>query len=615
MFDEWRATAPERDAEATEVVTVPGRPAAMAGADVVDYGTTVEDPRTAEEEVAVLELHGLYASASVEVPGERLHGEGPVSHDTYFRPLRIPFFPEDGGELTVRCRGPEGRFGGIHDTDLVPETDAVPGIWWDASLEGRQLPYIESVDIRPTVSEESAHLSLRTTVVSDQPLDENITYSLRPAGDLKAGGTMERGSVETAEAGRTVVEHSMRVRDPSLWWPRSMGEQNMYTLRAKLDGDETTITTGLCDVQREGGALRVNGEAMHIRGVNLLTDDPEDVDRALECNANLLRAHAQALPEAVYERANEEGLLVWQDLPLTGPGTFDVERGKAVAAAVGNQYGRHPSLAAVGVHDDPVDAFEDGLGSGFLDQLRLRYRAWRTAYDDGPARTVGDAVPLDAPVFPVVGGPGVGAAVGSYYPGWQYGDANLIDELLDRYPVDLLGEFGAGALGEESGADASTAGFDAAIHRDRVAGDAGDSQAYQASVLETVAGALRTRRLGAIAFALRDTDRAGMGVFTAEGEPKSGADALADAFQPVRAYLSDPDGEESNIVVLNDRPRALSTELSYEVGDERGEMELTVNSQGRWSGGPIPLPEGAETAQITVVVDEEPARFEIDLQG
>lgn len=609
MFDEWRATAPEMAATEAQSVSVPGRPAAFAGADVVDYRTNIADPRDSDDEVAVLELRGLYANASVEVPGNRIDGEGPVAHETYFRPLRIPFEPVDGEELRVRCRAPEDRFGGIHDTDLVPEEDAVPGIWWGVSLDSRPLPYIESIDVRPQVSDGSATLSLRTTVVSDEPLDERITYSVRPAGDHKGRGMMERASVESAEPGRTVVEHSVEVHDPNLWWPRGMGDQNQYSLRAKLDDEETAVRTGICDIRREGSTLVVNGEPMHIRGVNLLTADPDDVSRAIECNANLVRAHAQALPEAVYERCNEAGMLVWQDLPLTGPGEFETDRGEELAAALGNQYGRHPCLAAISIHDDPVDAYADGLGSGFLDRMRLRYRAWRTDYDVQPAQTLADAVPVDRPVFPVVGGPGVGAEVGSYYPGWEYDDAESIEQLLDRYPVDIVGEFGAGALGESRDVDDS-AGFDTAIHERRASGDVADSQAYQAALLETVAGTLRRERLGSIAFALRDTDRAGMGVYTADGTPKQGAEALTTAYQPVQAYVTETGAAEGDVVVLNDRQRPLSSELTYAAGDEEGTLDMTINAQGRWSGGPISLPADAEVVRLSIDVDGETHQFE-----
>jgi hypothetical protein len=595
MFDEWRAEALTEDTAGTERVRVPGKPAAFAGADGVRYTGSFGDPRDPADDVAVLELRGLYAHADVEVTGDRIGGEGPVDHGAYFRPLRIPFEPFEDNQVTVTCHAPRDRFGGLHDTGMVPEEEAVPGIWWGASLESRPLPYIENIDVRPEVTADGATLHLRTTVVADGPIEDRVTYSVRPAGDTNSRGTMQRGSVETDGPGKTVLEHTVEIRDPELWWPRELGRQSRYTIRGKLGDDAHTVTTGVCEIGFEDGQLRVNGEPLPIRGVNLLTADEEDVDRALACNANLVRAHAQVLPEAVYERCDEEGVLVWQDLPLTGPGGFDAERGRELAVSLGRRHGRHPSLAAYAVHDDPVDAFSDGLGSGFLDRLRFRYRAWKSRYDDGPARDIADAIPHDRPTFPVVGGPGVGARAGSYYPGWAYGEPEDIDTLLDRYPAAVVAEFGAGALGTGPGSDpAEVSGFDPAVHANHARGEPEESQRRQATVLETVAESLRLDARNPVAFALRDTDAAGFGVYEHDGTEKAGAEGLSRAFAPLQAFLGTPEGLESELVVVNDTASELTADLSWQAGDDEGATELTVDGRDRWTGGPIDLPAEAE---------------------
>ncbi|PSP42485.1 hydrolase, partial [Halobacteriales archaeon QH_2_66_30] len=541
MVEEWQATALEDGSSGFQDVTVPGRPAAFAGAEGVRYRTRFDDPRDPGDDVAVVELEGVYARAEVEATGERLDGDWVAEHDAYFEPLRIPFRPGEENELVVTCRAPGDRFGGIHDSELVPEELRVPGIWWDATIETCTLPTIDSLTVTPEVTEEGARLHVETTVLTDGPIDERITYSLRPEGDLNARGMMERESVEIDAAGKTTVEHTVEIRDPALWWPRELGRQHHYTLTAKLDGAEHSQKTGFCEVGFEDGQFRVNGEPLNVRGVNLLTDSPEDVDRALSVNANLLRAHAQVLPEAVYERCDEEGLLVWQDLPLTGPGGFDKDRGKYLARTLSRQYGAHPSLAAYGVHDDPVDAFASGLGSGFLDGLRLRWRAWRSDYDAALAEEVADAFPDTRPVFPVVGGPGVDGDAASHYPGWDYGDAADIDTLLERYPAAVVAEYGAGALpADADGAAADAAGFDAAKHDRRVPGNHEDSQAYQASLLQTISERLRADRVPAVAFSLRDTDTAGMGIFAHDGTPKASTETLARSFAPLQAFLADP---------------------------------------------------------------------------
>jgi hydrogenase maturation protease len=231
-------------------------------------------------------------------------------------------------------------------------------------------------------------------VVTGGPLEDRITFSLRPTGGggRRASAMMNRETVSADGPGRTTVQHTIDLRDPSPWWPRDLGDQHRYTLRAKLGDSERSVTTGLCSVTREGGRLRINGQPMPVRGVNLLTDDPADVERAADLHANLVRAPAHVLSPAVYEACDEAGLVVWQGLPLTGPGAFDVDRGHDLATRLVDTYGRHPSLGPIGVHDEPTDTFADGLGDGFLDRLRLRWRAWRVAYDGSPAERVAEAL-------------------------------------------------------------------------------------------------------------------------------------------------------------------------------------------------------------------------------
>lgn len=616
MFDEWQASPLAEGSGEPTTVAVPGSPSALAGADGVRYRTTFDDPREEQDDVAILELRGVYAHAEIEVTGTRLDGDWPVEHDAYFVPVRIPFIPAEaaGNELEVTCHAPRDRFGGIHDAGLVPDEDAVPGIWWDASLSARPLPCVEAMSIDPDLHGESATLHVETSVLTDEPLESAVTYSIKPEGDLQTRGMMERGSVEAPEPGRTTVEHELAVRDPALWWPRDLGPQNRYQVRAKFEDTELSQTAGICDVRYDDGSLLVNDERLPIRGVNLLTAAESDVDRAIEVNANLVRAHGHVLPTAVYERCDEAGLLVWQDLPLTGPGEFDVERGQALAGAMAGEYASHPSLAAFAVHDDPLETFADGLGSGLLSRLRLRWRAWRAEYDPTPAEEVAAALPEDRPVFPVVGGPGVEGDAASYYPGWEYGEAADIDRLLDRYPAGVVAEFGAASLGtdevgEEGAGDGATGeqllpavgGFDPDL-LERHVDSPEDSQAYQSQLCRTIVERLRRRGVGAIPFCLRDVGPAGMGVYAADGTPKRARESVGRSFAPTQVFLADPGGT-NQITVVNDRPRASEATLEWTAGGETGSMELPLEAGGMVTGEPIPVPDDASAIQLTLQTD------------
>jgi hypothetical protein len=591
---EWHATTVGETAPTPEPVDLPGKPPAFAGEEAVRYVAELDDPRSADDDVAVLHLNGCFAHTEVELAGSVLGESGPMSHDVYFRPRRIPFYPAESCRIAVTCRSPTDRFGGLHDTDRVPASERVPAPWWAADLETHSLPFVDRLDVRPEVTADGAVLHVSTTVVAATQREDRITYSLRPTGDTPTRGTMERATVETDGPGKTTVEHEIEVFDPALWWPRERGSQHRYTLKASLGESERTVTTGIREVERDGGTLRINGEPLTVRGVNLTTTDAGDVERAIECNANLVRGHAHVLPPEVYAACDEAGLLVWQDLPLTGPGEFDVDRGRDLAGALGSVYGRHPSLAVTTVHDEPTNAFAGGLGSGWLNSVRRRWRAWRTEYDAGPAERVADALPADIPCFPVVGDPGTGSTARRLFPGWDYGEAADAQSLVEGGGSTVVAEFGAGSLG--SGDPDGAADFDRQKHDRHVDGDREASRAYQARIVGTVASSLRRAGVGGVVYSLRDTDTAGMGVYTDAGEPKPAQAALAGAFEPLQAFLTD----DGRVVVANDLPAAVDAELAWESGDVAGTESIAVGAGQRWESDRLSL--GGDGTPITLEV-------------
>ncbi|MFB6311510.1 MAG: hydrolase, partial [Salinirussus sp.] len=498
---EWTASPAGEPGASPTPVSLPGRPDVMTGYDAIRYEARLEHPPAPADAIAVLHLNGTYAQSTLEVPGPLLGDRtGPITHDIYYEPLRVPFRPA-AGQIAITCEAPSDRFGGFHASDRSPDGDAVPAPWWAADLEIHPLPCIDRLEVRPELTDDGGRLHVRASVLTDGALSDRITFSLRPADEHGGRGTMERAAVEAAGGGREVVNHEITVHDPALWWPRERGEQHQYSLRATLGDSERTVTTGFRSVERNESGLLVNGEEIPIRGVTLRTPNETDIERALDCNATLVRGHAQALPPSVYAACDEAGILVWQDLPLTGPGRFDIERGREFADAIGRVYSQHPALALAAVHDAPTAAFANGLGDGLLDSFRRRWRIWRTSYDQDPAADVAEALPAQLPAVTAIGDPGTGTPARRLFPGWDYGAAEDATSILARDPPWSVGAFGAGALGSGDG----TAGdFDHAKHERHVDGDLSDSQAYQADVIGTVAEAVRLEGRGAICDALRD---------------------------------------------------------------------------------------------------------------
>jgi hypothetical protein len=555
MTMEWRAAAvePGPDPPTPETwtpVEVPGRPEQFAGEEAVAYRTTFEDPRDPDEDHALLVLAGTYAHARVWLNGDHL-----ADHDAYFEPLHVPLPIAEDNELVVSCRVPEDRFGGSHDSDLLAPEKAVPGIWWDATIETHPDPYLARLDAEPVLDGEDGAFDVRATVVTEEPLDDRVTVSLRPAGDARGGGMMNRMHVET-DAGRTTLTERIAVRDPALWWPHDVGSQPRYAIRAKLEGVERTVTTGLRSVTYGEDGLVVNGHPVRARGINVLDGTVPDVSEVGSAGANLLRAHAHALPPSVYEACDEQGVLVWQDLPLTGPGAFDPVRGGDLAERLVAARRRHPSLAAVGVHDEPIDSYADGLGSGTIDRLRFRWRAWRAGYDDADAEAVADAVE-GLPTFPVVGPAGIDPDAATAYPGWEFGEAGDIEWLCEQYGLgDVVAEFGAG---------------------EGTAPDETDPRAHQAAVVGRVGQALRLLDSHLFcAFTLQDEETEGLGLLDADGGRKPAYDRLATVYEPVQAFLADPTPGESDVVVLNDGRRDGSVTVEWDHDGDREQVELAI---------------------------------------
>ncbi|WP_132057484.1 glycoside hydrolase family 2 protein [Halorussus amylolyticus] len=582
-------------------VEVPGRPERFAGADVVAYRTRFSDPRD-DDERATLELRGLFARARIWLNGDLLG-----DHDAYFVPARYELDLEAENELVVECRGPD-RFGGVYATDRVPDERAVPGIWWDADLETHPETFLDTLSLTPRTTDDGAVIDAKLAVEAGADVDERISFSVRPQG-FRGGGVMERARVDAESGERVVVEKTLELRDPAYWWPAGDGPQHKYAVRAKLGDSERVVETGICEVADTDNGLVVNGQRVPARGFSLLpTGDPTwDVERAGNANANVVRAYGHVPSPAFYEAAADAGVLVWQDLPVVGPGEYDTDRATALAGALASEIERHPCVAAFGVHADPTDHLA-GIGPSRLARYKVRWRAWRANYDDGTDQKVAEALPDDALVVPVSGAPGIDADASHLYPGWDYGTAGDAEWLLDRYDsTGVVGGFGAGALAVEN--PEAVAGFDAIAHDANVSTGGGDgasevetSQAYQARVLKTVTETLRRKGTEVlVADALRDTDAgAGMGVLAADGTEKLGYDAVAASLEPVQVVLDAyPEvGTSRELVVVDDTPESVSGTISWTAGDRNGGADVSVGAFGRETAGTLRVPDDAESVEL-----------------
>lgn len=545
---EWTAAAVAPDdglptADEWVAIDSPQSPERFAGERAVAYRTTFADPRDGEGR-ALACLRGLYAHARVWLNGELLG-----SHDTYFTPFRTVFEPREENELVVECRAPEDRFGGVFGTPHISPEESVPGIWWDPSVEPVSENVITDLTVRSDETGDGGVVNAIVTIDAGTDFIDRIRLSLHPEGTEGMSALSHVGV--NADAGeRVTVQGQLSVRDPERWWPRGFGPQNHYTVRAALGESERTATTGFRTVEYDSDGLSINGTRIPARGrVSLPSttqNATETIERAVETNANLVRWYGHVPPKPLYDVADEAGVLVFQDVPMS-PGALDAERARVVARTLAGEYGHHPSLAGFCVHDDAYE-FDATTDEGDRRVLRATGGSDHAA----TATAAATALPNDLPVVPTAGL-----------------DADADDEawILDGY----------------AGADGA---FDAGAHTRSVVSGTDDEAA------------------GTAKRSIEELRRSGNPIVTALAPQNTETveEVMSTAFEPVGVFLDDPAATEPCVVVVNDTPESVTGELDWTVGFEGGTLSVDVGPLSRTEIGDISPQSETEPIELSLSV-------------
>lgn len=215
------------------------------------------------------------------------------------------------------------------------------------------------------------------------PASQSLYYNISVSGDFITDYTLEIDGVckESAFHLSETLWHTegslgLYVDGALLWWPRPMGEQNLYRVRARLlRGGETLDTKefdyGLRSVELvktdymdfDGGGdfrFKVNGEDFFVMGTNWVPLDafpsrekermPKACALLLESGCNMIRVWGGGnyQDESLFDFCDKNGIAVWQDFmmgcavyPQDGAFCEALER---EAEAVVKKYRRHPSL-------------------------------------------------------------------------------------------------------------------------------------------------------------------------------------------------------------------------------------------------------------------------------
>lgn len=290
----------------------------------------------------VLKFHGLDTVCEIWLNGNKV-GES----DSFFLPLEIDVtetIQEADNLLEVRLFSPirvgMERREAFFDALNLPQTYGM----FDERAFVRKPGYMSGWDWGPRLlgagiwrSVELLEFSNRLVSLDVWTLPEGDgRFRVRAKAEKEGEGDVRYliegpGQIETVGDGEWLVRGE-------LWWPRGMGKQPLYTVRAGLEGGESLEKkVGLrtirlirqADEIGESFEFEVNGKPFWARGANWIPNDSfpsaisaeeygEQIRRFSELNMNMLRVWGGGLyeAEAFYDACDEEGILVWQDFPF-----------------------------------------------------------------------------------------------------------------------------------------------------------------------------------------------------------------------------------------------------------------------------------------------------------
>lgn len=272
-------------------------------------------------------------------------------------------------------------------------------------------------------------------------------------------------------AGQRTLSGLFKLHEPRLWWTHDLGRSDLYTIKLEVLTDEvlsdqTLFVFGVRRFELRNWIPHLNGVQFLIKGNNYAPGDMrpatmtmercvEDMRLVKECHMNFLRMHAHVEHPAMYQAANEAGVLLWQDMPLQWLYSADVlpEAQRQVRAMIRLLY-NHPSIGVWCMHNEPV------FVSDTSDERRAtRWRTYASAFGFSWNRDVMDTqlkqvAHQEDPQRPVVRSSGEfyvpfvreGTDTHTYF-GWYRAYGSLSDaETLQRHlshDLRFVTEFGA----------------------------------------------------------------------------------------------------------------------------------------------------------------------------
>ena len=356
--------------------------------------------------------------------------------------------------------------GSFQDSPYIDPHFNPGGIWRGVHIERTGPVRIDALRVLCRDAREASanvHLSAR--------LDSDRERSIRIV--TKVDGSLVNEQERSVARGLNEFTWNIDIDEPALWWPWSLGDQNLCEISIEIICDgrvshSVNRRTGLREVAVQDWIFSVNGERLFLKGANLVPTCADlgaaspaelhrDIELARDAGLDLVRLHGHISRPEIYQAADELGMLIWQDFPLHGGYSRNIRK-QAVrqARAAVSLLGHHPSIITWCAHDEPVQERSDRTAPSsrrsWAFVARHQVPSWNKSILD---RWVKRAFEQADDTRPCVAHSGVlphlpqlDGTDSHLFLGWQRGSAHDLPVLAARLPrlVRFVGEFGAQAV-------------------------------------------------------------------------------------------------------------------------------------------------------------------------
>lgn len=282
-------------------------------------------------------------------------------------------------QVNSQVAGRKTPWFGDYWRDLVPF-----GIWRPIKIVStgacRFLDLYANTDIH---EDGSATVTLELEVENTSAESREMRFEASIAEKNFEANALTVDFYSTVKPGKQILKKDIDIKDPKLWWPWDLGDQNLYVAKVSLkegavEHDSTEATFGIREVTMAWNpgftkdevsfprTTLINGRNHYIRsacwggppdiftGRTSVDEYRKLIQLAKEANMNNIRIfgwHPPEIPE-FYELCNEAGLTVWQDVVPLGTGNLPKDReflDKTIAEAVAviKERRNHPSLIMI----------------------------------------------------------------------------------------------------------------------------------------------------------------------------------------------------------------------------------------------------------------------------